>query len=126
MIKVRNTYALINLTDLANNIKEIINNYPYEYYFGVCKANAYGHGFETIKVMEKSGINYFCVATLEEAIEVRKLTKKPILCFGYVNPNDINLVIKNNITLSIISYDYFNELLNIDFLKLDKKFYGFI
>ena len=111
---MRNTYALINLTNLANNIKEIINNYPYEYYFGVCKANAYGHGYETIKVMEKSGINYFCVATLEEAIEIRKLTKKPILCFGYVNINDIDLVIKNNITLSIISFDYFNELLKVN------------
>ena len=109
---MRDTYALINLTNLANNIKEIIKNYPYKYYFGVVKANAYGHGLETIKTMEKSGINYFCVATLEEALEVRKLTKKPILCFGYVNTKDIDLVIKNNITLSIVSFDYFKELLN--------------
>ena len=77
---MRNTYALINLNNLENNIKEIIKNYPYEYYFGVVKANCYGHGINTIKVMEKNGINYFCTATLEEAIEIRKLTKKPILC----------------------------------------------
>ena len=107
---MRNTYALINLNNLENNIKEIIKNYSYEYYFGVVKANAYGHGLETIKTMDKAGINYFCTATLEEAIEVRKLTKKPILCFGYVNTNDLELVEKNNITLSIVSYDYFKEL----------------
>ena len=106
---MRNTYALINLMNLENNIKEIIKTYDYKYYFGVVKANAYGHGLETIKTMDKAGINYFCVATLEEALEVRKLTKKPILCFGYVN--DFKLAEKNNITLSIISYDYFKELL---------------
>ena len=111
---MRNTYVLINLTNLANNIKEIIKNYPYEYYFGVVKANAYGHGLKTISVMDKAGINYFCVATLEEAIEVRKLTKKPILCFGYVNTNDLNTVIKNDITLSIVSFDYFKELLKVN------------
>ena len=108
---MRNTYALINLNNLENNIKEIIKNYAYEYYFGVVKANSYGHGLETIKTMDKAGINYFCTATLEEAIEVRKLTKKPILCFGYVNTNDLDLVIKNNITLSIVSFNYFKELL---------------
>lgn len=111
---MRNTYALINLKNLEDNIKEIINNYPYEYYFGVIKANAYGHGYEVIKTMEKSGINYFCVSSLDEAIEARKYTKKPILVFGYVNTSDIDLVIKNNLTLSIISMDYFNELMKIN------------
>ena len=106
---MRNTFALINLNNLEHNINEIINYYPYEYYFGVVKANAYGHGFETIKVMDKAGINYFCVSSLEEALEVRKYTKKPILCFGYVNEFDI--AEKNDITLSIISYDYYSELL---------------
>lgn len=108
---MRNTYALINLQYLKNNIKNIMQNYPYEYYFGVVKGNAYGHGFQCIETMDKAGINYFCVATLEEAIEVRKYTNKPILCFGYVNLNDINIVIKKNITLSIISFDYYQKLL---------------
>ena len=111
---MRNTYALINLTNLEDNIKEIMKTYPYEYYFGVVKANAYGHGFKTVKTMDKAGIDYFCVSSLEEAIEVRKLTKKPILCFGYVNTNDISLVEKNDITLSIISFDYYNELLKVN------------
>lgn len=111
---MRNTYALINVTNLENNIKEIIKNYPYEYYFGVVKANCYGHGIDLVKVMDKNGINYFCTATLEEAIEVRKLTTKPILCFGYVNTSDIDIAIKNNITVSIVSYDYFHELLKVN------------
>lgn len=108
---MRNTYALINISNLENNIKEIIKNYSYEYYFGVIKANCYGHGIDLVKVMEKNGINYFCTATLEEAIEARKHTKMPILCFGYISTNDLDLAIKNNITISIISYEYFKELL---------------
>lgn len=108
---MRNTYALINLSNLENNIREIIKNYPYEYYFGVVKANCYGIGINTIKTMDKAGINYFCTATLEEAIEARKYTKKPILCFGYIDIKDMDLVIKNDITVSIISYDYYKELI---------------
>ena len=111
---MRKTYAVINLNNLAHNIKEITNNYSYEYYFGVVKANAYGHGLSTIKVMEENGINYFCTATLEEALEVRKITKKPILCFGYINIEDLDIVIKNSITVSIISYDYFKELIKVN------------
>ncbi len=61
---MRNTYALIDLINLQNNIKEIINTYPYEYYFGVVKANAYGHGYETVKTMDKAGSNYFCTSSL--------------------------------------------------------------
>lgn len=108
---MRNTYALINLSNLENNIREIIKNYPYEYYFGVVKANCYGIGINTIKTMDKAGINYFCTATLEEAIEARNYTKKPILCFGYIDVKDMDLVIKNDITVSIISYDYYKELI---------------
>ena len=111
---MRETYALINLNYLEKNIKEIMNKYPYDYYFGVVKCNAYGHGFEVIKTMDKAGINYFCVATLEEALKARKYTSKPILCFGYVNLDDIDLVIKNDITLSVISYEYYNELKKIN------------
>lgn len=111
---MRKTYALINKTNLENNIKEIKENYPYEYYFAVVKANCYGHGIDLVKVMDKCGINYFCVATLEEAIETRNYTKKPILCFGYVSMEDIDLVIKNDITLSIGSLDYFKELIKVN------------
>lgn len=111
---MRNTYALINKANLENNIKEIMKNYSYEYYFAVVKANCYGHGIDLVKVMDKNGINYFCTATLEEAIEVRKLTKKPILCFGYISSDDLDLVIKNDITVSIISYDNFKELIAVN------------
>ena len=41
----RNTYLEVNCENLKNNIINIKENYPdYNYYFGVVKADAYGHG----------------------------------------------------------------------------------
>lgn len=115
---MRDTYALINLTYLKENIKEIKSKYnDYKYYIGVVKANAYGHGDFIVNALEEAGINYLAVSSLEEAISIRKYnTNLPILCFGYVDIKDIDKVIKNNVTLSIISKDYF-ELLK----KINKK-----
>ena len=94
---MRNTYALINLKNLEDNIKEIKNKYnDYKYYIGVVKANAYGHGEYIVNTLEKAGINYLAVSSLEEALSVRKYNKKlPILCFGYVNIEEIDKVIEN-------------------------------
>ena len=114
-MNLRNTYALINLKNLKHNIKEIKNYYnDYKYYIGVVKANAYGHGDIIAKTLEEAGLNYLAVSSLEEGISVRKYTKLPILCFGYIDTKDIDLAIKNNITLSIISYEYYQELLKLN------------
>ena len=109
---MRNTYALINLNYLSDNIKEIKTKYnDYKYYIGVVKANAYGHGDYIVNKLEESGINYLAVSSLEEAIDVRKYNKKlPILCFGYVDLKEVDKIIENDVTLSIVSYDYFNDL----------------
>lgn len=41
----RNTYAEINLKNIETNVKEIIKKFNnYKYYFGVIKADSYGHG----------------------------------------------------------------------------------
>lgn len=109
---MRNTYALIDLNNLKENIEEIKNKYnDYKYYIGVIKANAYGHGEYIVNTLEKAGINYLAVSSLDEAISVRRYNKKlPILCFGYINLKDIDKVIENDITVSIISLNYYKEL----------------
>ena len=112
---MRETYALIDLDNLKENIKEIKRVYnDYKYYIGVVKANAYGHGIKCVKELEEAGINYLAVSSLEEAIEARKYSKLPILCFGYVDLKYIDKVIDNNITLTIISYEYYKELINLN------------
>ena len=110
----RDSYVLIDTSIIKNNIEQIIKNYnDYKYYIGVVKGNCYGHGMGVIKVMEKSGINYFSVATIEEALEVRKYTKKPILILEPVNINYLDICSKNHFSITVANFDYYKELLKI-------------
>lgn len=74
----RNTYAEINLNNITYNVKKVINKYnSFNYYFGVVKADCYGHGaLETTDAIIKGGVNYLVVELLEEALEIRKNTRK--------------------------------------------------
>ena len=47
-----------------------------EYYIGVVKNNAYGHGIKIINSLIEGGINYLAVSSLEEAIEARKYNRR--------------------------------------------------
>ncbi len=101
----------INLSGISHNVKEIIKNYDYKYYIGVVKANAYGCGYDkVIKTMENAGINYFAVANIEEAMIVRKYTKKGILILTPVFPEDINKCIRNNISITIDDINYLKAI----------------
>ncbi|MDP3790267.1 MAG: alanine racemase [Candidatus Omnitrophota bacterium] len=69
----------------------------------IVKGNAYGHGmFEVAKTLENAGIDFFGVATLDEALYLReKRIKKPILVLGSVLPAEAEPAVKNNITLTL-------------------------
>ncbi len=112
----RNTYANINLKNIEYNVKELISKAGgYEYYFGVVKADCYGHNsIKTVKAIINGGCNYLATATLEEALEIRKEIKNiPILCLGIVPTSAISLCIKNNIAITISNFDYLEELLKL-------------
>lgn len=111
----RNTYAKINLSNIYDNILNIKNKYDYEYYIAVVKANCYGHGLRAIEPMIKAGCNYLAVATLDEAVEVRKLYPTiPILCLGIVYKKDLSICLENNITITINSKEYFNDIKDLN------------
>jgi len=117
----RKTYVEVNIDNLKNNVKNIVNYYNnYDYYFGVVKGNCYGHGTQyVINELIESGVNYLAVSSLEEALEVRKINKKiPILSLEPIRLEYIDICIKNNITITVHDYNYAKELINI---KIDKK-----
>jgi len=60
----------------------------------VIKANAYGHGDILVAKIASPYIDYFQVDSIEEAERVRKVSKKPILIFGYLNEDGIKRSIK--------------------------------
>ena len=120
----RNTYVEINLKNIENNVKKLINKYDdYKYYFGVVKADCYGHyGPETVEAIIRGGCNYLAVATLDEALEIRESIKDiPILCLGIVPVSYIEGCVKNNITITISNLEYLNSIVKYDNLKVHIK-----
>jgi alanine racemase len=114
-----NNYNIINIKNIKENINLIKDKYDqYEYYMAVVKANCYGFGYEEICKRIENQVSYFVVTTLDEAINLRNLTKKPILCLGIINNENLDICKKNNITITIPNYEYLknidpNELKNI-------------
>lgn len=110
----RNTYVEVDLKNIENNVKKLICQYSnYKYYFGVVKADCYGHNdIKTVEAIIRGGCNYLAVATLEEALEIRKnITNIPILCLGIIPITFIEQCIKNNITITISNIDYLEKLI---------------
>lgn len=111
----RDTYAVINLKNIQDNVKKIINKYNiYDYYFGVVKADCYGHNdLKVVDAIIKGGCNYLVVALLEEALEIRKQFKSiPILCLGIIPTTYLNIAEENNITITINSLEYAKEVVD--------------
>jgi alanine racemase len=118
----RNTYVEVNLSNLEYNVKTLINRYSdYKYYFGVVKADCYGHGIKCVKSIISAGCNYLAVATLDEALEIRQKFKNiPILCLGIINVKYLSICKKNNITITISNLDYLKDV-NVTNLKVHIK-----
>jgi len=115
----RKTYAEINLSNvLANTQKLITYLKDYNYHIGVVKADCYGHdGIKVVKKIINGGCNYLAVATLEEALAIRKYYRTfPILCLGVISNEDLKVCIKNQVTISITSLNYLKSL-NYKLLK---------
>jgi len=107
----RRTYALIDCNALENNVKDIVSKYPYKYYIGVVKANAYGHGDYSVNSLIEGGVNYLAASSLEECLSLRKRNSSiPILCLEPITYEYLNLCETNNITITIPDLDYFNGL----------------
>jgi alanine racemase len=111
----RNTSVYINLNNIKNNVKKVIekcNNY--KYYIGVVKADSYGHcDNKVVKAIVSGGCNYLATATLDEALEIREDLKDiPILCLGIIDEQYIDVCIKNDITITVDNCDYVKAISN--------------
>ena len=74
---------------------------------GVVKAEAYGHGITYMgRELEALGVDYFGVANLQEAVKLRDGgVTKPILVLGMAWPEDADIVMKNDINITIDSVE---------------------
>ena len=90
------TWVDIDLKKLQHNtkvIKKLINKTKI---MAVVKADAYGHGaIEVAKVLQdEMNIDYFCVSSIDEAVEIRENgIYEPILILGYTPPVHFHFLI---------------------------------
>lgn len=98
-----------NLSSMKKMLDEKVN------VMAVVKANAYGHGIcQVSRVLVDSGIDYLGVATVDEAITLRKSgIEAPILVLGSVLEEEARAAVENDITLTLCDYGLLEVLLKI-------------
>jgi alanine racemase len=83
---VRPTRAEVNLAALRHNLRVVAKHAgaPARQVWPVLKADGYGHGAPAVaRTLERAGAQGFCVALLEEAVELRDAgIRTPILVMG--------------------------------------------
>ena len=106
MTENRATVAEINLDSFRHNlhsIKSLIG--PDVGTMAIIKADAYGHGaIQCARAATKEQVNYIGVGIIQEAIELRENgITSPILILGGIYPNEIEDLIKYNLSTSLSS-----------------------
>lgn len=105
----KNNWLMIDLDDIWNNLSALRKNLPNRTrIMAVVKDNAYGFGnLEVAGYLEKKGISFFCVANLEESIDLRRHgVLSRILILGYTSPKDIYLVQKYRLIQTLLDGNY--------------------
>ncbi len=111
IILKRGTWIKINVNNLKENVKNIVAKYHYDYYIGVVKGNAYGHGMAIINDLIKSGINYLAVSSLDEALRIRKYNNEiPILCLQPIKIDCLKLCAKKHISICLHTLAYYEKI----------------
>lgn len=78
----------------------------------VVKANAYGHGVREIaRTCVQNGVDFFGVATVDEALELREAGHTlPILVLGYIPANHAGEIIRNEIRVTVFNEELFEAM----------------
>ena len=99
-------YNMKNLRDYVDKKVKIL---------AIVKANAYGHGaVNCAKIFLENGVDYLGVANFVEALELRRAgIEAPILIIGYTQDGELFNAVKNNITITIYSFEQAKLLSNI-------------
>ncbi|MEH7075884.1 alanine racemase [Neobacillus drentensis] len=110
----RDTWAEVDLDCIHANLTSIKKRLPQEVkMIAVVKANAYGHGdVQVAETALEAGAAYLAVAFMDEAIALRnKGITAPILVLGATRPEDIQVAVKFDITLTVFQPEWLEEAL---------------
>ncbi|MBS6063365.1 MAG: alanine racemase [Peptostreptococcaceae bacterium] len=114
--------AQVNLKNILHNLNEYkrVINKPKLKYLAVVKANAYGHGAVEVAKYLSPYVDYFAVATPDEAFELRdSKLKQPVLMLGLPLDTDIAKCVEKDITFSVDSLELAKKI-NLQAENLNK------
>ena len=100
----RATFAEINLESFRHNLRSIKSFVgPAVRTMAIIKADAYGHGaIQCARAAIKENVEYIGVGIIQEGIELRESgVTSPILILGGIYPNEIEDLIKYNLSTSL-------------------------
>ncbi len=120
---IRDTYIEVNLDNLRFNMESLKERLGKDTEIAaVVKADAYGHGIiRCAKTLIESGAGYLAVATLSEALQIRKAySDYPIFIMGYTADEYLHHIVENDITQCIFTLEQANILNGLG-EKLGKK-----
>lgn len=106
-------WVTINLENLKSNVEQFQRLLPEGCrMMPAVKADAYGHGVCLItKALRSMGIRDFCVASAEEAVELRECgITGQILVLGYTPRCQFGELKQYGITQTVVDYEYAREL----------------
>lgn len=101
------TQAKIDLDAIEYNFSQARHKLPENVkLMCVVKAFAYGHGAVQIAKLLDGRCDFFGVACLEEALELKRAgIKNPVLILGYASPSIYDKIVENDIRVSVFSYE---------------------
>lgn len=101
------TYAAIDLDAVEYNYNQTRAKLPEGVkLLGVIKADAYGHGAVEVGRLLDGKCDFFGVACIEEAVELKEAgLKNPILILGRVFPWDYETAVKYDIRIPVFSFE---------------------
>ena len=122
MSKYYRMRADINLTAIRKNIETMRSYIPEgKKLLAVVKANAYGHGAIEVSKALTDLVDYYGVAFVDEAVELRKAgIDKPILILGHTDESLFDVLIDYDITQTIYSYEQAKRMSDVAFDKKKK------
>ena len=97
------TWAEVDLDAVEQNFMAARNHLPKNMKLLVTvKANAYGHGALTVAKLLEGKADYFALAAMDEAVQLRQAgIRTPLLVLGPVLPADYERAAKYDVTLTV-------------------------
>lgn len=99
----------VNLDHLQNNVKAFQSVLPKECkIMAAVKANAYGHGAILVaKHLQECGVTHFCVASVQEGIDLRMSgIKGDILILSYTPKDYLDSLIEYDLIQTVVDMEY--------------------